>query len=120
MPRDSKEGRQPVSGELYEKRLGHVERDVSEMRGRLSGVEDKLGGVDGKLDRLLQRDISQPYTAKDMLGMAVQVAVLIGLCVSAIVYVAGGYYSADIALLKHKVSELRSQQSTTWSTQVKR
>lgn len=109
-----------MSQELYEKRLGHVERDVSEMRGRLSGVEEKLGGVDSKLDRLLQRDLAQPYTAKDMLGMAVQGAILIGLSVSGIVYVAGGYYSADIALLKHKVSELRSQQPSTWSTTTNR
>jgi hypothetical protein len=110
-----------VSQELYEKRLGHVERDVAEMRGRLTGVESKLGDVSDGVQQLLRRDAehraAQPASVKDMLQMAVSGAVLLGLCVSAIVYVASGHYSADIAVMKYKLDQLASR---GWSTVVTR
>lgn len=105
-----------------EKRLGHVERDVAEMRGRLSGVEDKLGDVAGGVQQLLRRDAersaSQPMSVKDMLQMAVSGAVLLGLCVSAIVYVASGHYSADIAVMKYRINEIAAR--TGWTTETRR
>ena len=110
-----------MSQELHEKRLGHVERDVAEMRGRLTGVEDKLGDVSDGVQTLLKRDAesraAQPASMKDMLGMAVHAAVLLGLCVSAIVYVASGHYSADIAVMKYKIDQLAAR---GWSTVVTR
>lgn len=106
----------------HEKRLGHVERAVAEMRGRLGGVESKLDDVAGGVQQLLRRDAersaSEPISLRDMLGMAVHAAALIGLAVSAIVYVAGGYYSADIAVMKYKLDQALVVRG--WSTSVTR
>lgn len=115
--------------EQTDKRIGHVEREVAEIRGRLSGVEDKLGTVaggveklSGGVEKLLRRDVERaaatPPSMKDLLAMAVHAAVLIGLAVSAIVYVAGGYYAADIAVLKLKVEQ--AMVGSGWRTQTER
>ena len=105
----------------FDKRIGHVERDVAEMRGRLSGVEDKLDDVSAGVKQLLNRDAtreaSMPMPVKDAVQMAMHACVLVGLAVSAIIYVAGGYYSADIALLKYRVGQLGAQAPAAWSTQ---
>ena len=111
-----------MSDASFDKRIGHVERDVAEMRGRLSGVEDKLEDVSSGVKQLLSRDAtreaSQPMPLKDLVQLFMHGLIIAGMAISGVIYVAGGYYSADIALLKYRVSQLNPP--STWSTEVRR
>lgn len=120
-----------MSQELYEKRIGHVERDVAEMRGRLAGVEDKLDGVKGAvgdvksaIDKLVARDVEQrartPYDVRDMLDMTLKAGLIAGLVVSAIIYVASGHSAVDLALLKERVGQLGARPWVTTTLPAKR
>lgn len=59
-----------MSQDLYEQRLGHVERDLSDVRGEMrvmgndvSGLKGAVGSVASDVKQLLERDARRPEAA---------------------------------------------------------
>ncbi len=74
---------------------------------RMTSVDTKIDGLGSKLDRVANALAARPsFDVRDLLSYVRDGAIIIGLAVSAIIYVASGYYSADIALMKEKQTRI--------------
>jgi hypothetical protein len=81
----------------------HHDLQLTALSTRITDVEDKIDSIGGKIDHLVEAMSQRP--AIDFSAMLSHVrdgAVILGLAVSAIIYVASGYSSAEIAVMKEK------------------
>ncbi len=74
---------------------------------RMTSVDSKIDGLGSKLDRVANALAARPsFDVRDLFSYVRDGAVILGLAVSAIVYVASGHYSADIVLMKDKITRI--------------
>lgn len=74
---------------------------------QMATVDTKIDGLGSKLDRVANALAARPsFDVRDLFSYVRDGAVILGLAVSAIVYVASGHYSADIVLMKDKITRI--------------
>lgn len=85
----------------------HHDLQLTALSTRITDVEDKIDSIGGKIDHLVEAISQRP--AIDFSAMLSHIrdgAVILGLAVSAIIYVASGYSSAELAVMKEKEKRL--------------
>lgn len=85
----------------------HHDLQLTALSTRITDVEDKIDSIGGKIDHLVEAISQRP--AIDFSAMLSHIrdgAVILGLAVSAIIYVASGYSSAELAVMKEREKRL--------------
>lgn len=81
----------------------HHDTQITTLSTRINEVEIKIDDIGSKIDTLVQTVATkQSFDFSAMLSHIRDISILIGLSVSAIIWVASSYTSAELAVMKEK------------------